>query len=823
PGAEGWGADASGGRGGRVIAVTTLNEDGPGSLRAAMCDTGKRIIVFKVSGVINLTTKPKNSFAHIFQDTLNSNFTLAGQTSPGGITVTGTSRILGSLAPEYSSTGVANFIIRFVRFRCTRDANLTCGSSNYDAIEYSDCSNFIIDHCDVSGGDDGTFDVTGSKYYTIQWSTITNSTYRCGDHGGSLFAYAPTHHVTIHHNLWAHHEVRAGLFHWGGLTAESNGQIDYFNNVTYNMWDFSLMIQDGGAVHFNCVGNTFVEGPNNQYYNGENPEYTSHNKENDIQVQSAAIGYFRNNNIYNDDGTVTVHDSSKVGGTRATSRFDMGPVTTHTAVEAFDKVLRSAGLWYQDSMNKRVEFETRTRTGRHRNNVAPFVMEGPASPTDTDNDGMPDFWEDAVGLNKNSASDATGDFNSDGYTNIEKYLNDLALARLGESYKYSADPIPAAWKVNPIKRLKIAAPVIWAMQGDAIQLSVSKKYSYYDSSVSASMSELSWTIANPSAATISSSGLFNALLPTDSLKIICYLTSQPSVADTIYARIFNKKALNPVADAVADWGNKAINYGKQGTLTIKTAPVYISATTGYDVKRSFLKFDLKSLPVSRSLLRAELVLNIVGINGSPAYFPMAMCTTANDWKEDSLTWLTEFPLLPNSWKYDWRSEVRVDTLYAAPVTGRQSWDVTSFMSSRLSRDTITFFLSKFKTGTNWISFAGKDTSITELRPELRLYLVGGTSSEDNLAETGEQSMSVVPNPFNPVTKIVLNNVRKQMGTSLKIYNVSGKCVANLTNDIIWKNNGAVAAFNASKLCSGMYVVKLDNGGTNIKVKAMVVK
>ncbi|MBL8025668.1 MAG: hypothetical protein JNL74_04620, partial [Fibrobacteres bacterium] len=457
PGAEGWGSVATGGRGGRVIIVDNLKDAGPGSLRAALCDTGKRIIVFRVSGVINLTSSPVNSFARLFQNIKNSNFTLAGQTSPGGITLTSDVRILGSLAPEYNSTGPKNFIIRFLRLRCTRNADLDCATypATWDAAQYSDVDSMLIDHCDFSGGDDGTFDITGSKNWTVQWSTITNSTYRCGDHGGTLTAYTPTHHITLHHNLWAHHEVRGSLFHWNKLPAPEYGMIDYYNNVSYNMWDFTLMIQDGGTVNLNCVGNTFVEGPQKHYYSSNYPDYCNHRYTGDIQLQTRVVGFFSDNRHLQENGAIRNVDTAKTAMSciKTATRFDMGPVTVSPADVAYEQVVHNAGLWYQDSMSRRVENEVRTRTGRHRNNLAPFVNAGPLPPTDTDNDGMPDFWEDAMGLNKNGQEDASADKDGDGYTNIEEYINDLALARMRLPYDNPVNPIPAEWTANPLIKL----------------------------------------------------------------------------------------------------------------------------------------------------------------------------------------------------------------------------------------------------------------------------------------------------------------------------------------------------------------------------------
>lgn len=827
PGAEGWGAIATGGRGGRVVLVTNLDDAGPGSFRAAMCDTGKRIIVFRVSGVINLTSNPIDGFSKIYQTEANSNFTVAGQTSPGGITLIGGQRLLGSLSPGYGSTGPHNFVIRFLRVRCTRSADLDCGYSNWDAVEYSDADTFIFDHCDFSGGDDGTFDITSSKYYTVQWSTVTNSTYRCGDHGGTLTAYAPTHHISLHHNLWAHHQVRATLFHWDGVIAEDNAQIDYVNNVIYNMWDFALMISDGGEVHYNVMGNNFVEGPQKQYYLGENPQYCDHTLGGHIQNGASAIGFYADNRQMQDDGGVFPLDSSAVGGGLALARYDMPQATLLSSAEAFEQVVHRAGLWYQDSMDRRVEQEVRTRTGRHRNNVAPFVTEGPQPPLDTDSDGMPDFWEDAMALDKADASDAVADKDGDGYTNVEEFINDLALARLGQAFDNPVDPVPAEWKTNPLKKLTVSPWPIRLVRNDTVQLEAVKRYSYYDSIQPADMTELSWSVEPSGVAQVDAQGRIVGLEVADSGRVVCWLTSQPSVRDTAVLTVWppaDAYALAPTDDAMADWFNMPHNSGDSSIITIKTATTYNSSGGGWDVKRGFLKFDLSALPHDRPVLRAELSLYVTGQN-LVVPFPMGLAQSDNNWGEDTLNWLTKFNLLPNSWKYDWRSEVNLGTFYVQPQNGRQIWDLTDIVQSKIAQDSLSFFLYKFKISDRWVSFASKDTA-AQFRPGLRIVLDNSVDAEGS-GQDGIRSsaLSVSPNPFNPVTCIYLNRIdRGSQAFSLRLFNLQGQLVRDLTPDVAWKDAGrGVAYWNASGVGSGVYVVRLQMGKQVWRNRAVMLK
>lgn len=169
PGAEGYASDITGGRGGQVIHVTNLDASGSGSLQAALSASGPRIIVFDVSGVIEAD--------EILIE--NGDFTLAGETAPGGgIT------IAGKLNSAYLDDTVTNFIIRHLRIR-PRNLSGTEG----DAIRIANNSNFILDHISVSWGSDETVDVYQSHDFTIQWSTIEESATHAGHPDGNYHNY----------------------------------------------------------------------------------------------------------------------------------------------------------------------------------------------------------------------------------------------------------------------------------------------------------------------------------------------------------------------------------------------------------------------------------------------------------------------------------------------------------------------------------------------------------------------------------------------------------------------------------------------------------
>ena len=200
PGAEGYGAKASGGRGGKVIAVTNLKPSGPGSFRAACEAEGPRMVVFTVSGTIDGDVKIKHDF-----------ITIAGQTAPGdGVT------IKGNLGIEASDV-----VIRYIRVRTDREG---------DALGTRYRKNIILDHVSASWSTDEVLSLYHNENVTIQWCMITEA---CARPDGShrFGAIWGNHHGTYHHNLIAHNDSRN--VRW----ASGCGFNDYRNNVIYN-WGY---------------------------------------------------------------------------------------------------------------------------------------------------------------------------------------------------------------------------------------------------------------------------------------------------------------------------------------------------------------------------------------------------------------------------------------------------------------------------------------------------------------------------------------------------------------------------------------------------------
>lgn len=392
PGAQGFGTQTIGGRGGQVMVVTNLNGSGPGSFREAMLSTGPRIIVFRVSGVIDL-----GGNIQLFEE--NSYVTVLGQSSPGGITLIG-----GSIGTYQSNFHDA--VLRFIKIR----------RQGGDTIAFNPVYNLVIDHLDLSGSSDETLDIDASHDFTVQWSTVTNSKSGDGSQNyGALIAYRPTNNVTFHHNLSAHHKGRCGAqFHWNGTQALPAGgvNLDLRNNVFYNCGTQQIYRVDQApseGTNWNLVGSYAKSGP-------DTPSGS--------MLSNFSGSVYMSDNLY---------PGQSIGGTpNRNEPHAFPPVTTSSANQAFEDVLTYAGSWPRDAMNVRTVDEVRNGTGTLGKIDDPLnTSTGPAPPADQDLDGLPDDWESANGLDPNDRSDSAQIHNS-GYAYIEVYLNEVAAQITGQ-------------------------------------------------------------------------------------------------------------------------------------------------------------------------------------------------------------------------------------------------------------------------------------------------------------------------------------------------------------------------------------------------------
>lgn len=425
PGAEGFGALTPGGRFGRVVHVTNLNDSGPGSLRAAIETMGPRIIVFDVGGVIELKKKlavPKGC----------GNYTLAGQTAPGGISITG--KELG-LAPRRNS--ISDFVIRNIRVRTTAGGEAD-GISMY-------ARNFVIDHVSIAGGCDENVGSYSSQY-TFQWSTVeacalwgqVGAHHPEGNHNrGYLQGYNAGARLTLHHNLIADHSYRLPLF-----SKITKGGADHRNNISYNWGGTATLMNGCTGGHFNMVNNCYVLGPQGGRANAPNRC---------IAVKKGTANIYPRNLTGNlfwpvmDAPAVTdfgvKNDKSYLFMDKP---WPAPPVTTQPASEAFESVLKKSGAWPRDALTRQTIAEVRsgTRTGGHGIR-APYeyfpMRQGPCSAKfDTDRDGMPDVWERKHGLDPKDPRDAcrivppSKSERHGGYTYIEYYINELMDTKAGK-------------------------------------------------------------------------------------------------------------------------------------------------------------------------------------------------------------------------------------------------------------------------------------------------------------------------------------------------------------------------------------------------------
>jgi pectate lyase len=431
PGAWGGGMFTTGGRGGRVIAVTNLNDSGPGSLRAAIEETGPRMVVFRVAGTIRLERG---------LDINHPDITIAGQSAPGdGICVAN-----GSL-----NINTHNVILRHLRVR-RGDPQ---GGQGSDNIGGNPLGQIIVDHCSASWGMDENLSLyrymkpmpngpdvrMPTVNVTVQWcitsEALNNKNHAFGGTWGGRDS-------TFHHNLFACNTGR-------NPSIGMSGGFDYRNNVVFN-WAHRTL--DGGdeTSLINVINNYFKPGP-----------ATNPNMRNTIarieqrKMYSPGRAFEAGNwypetpgrpgkwyvagNLFEGSPEVTTNNWNGMRGpeelARVNTPFEGWPVNQQTATEAFESVLAKAGatLPKRDAVDKRVTEMVRTGKVTTTNGIVNnpkevggypnYTFSPEAVTADTDGDGMPDAWEKTHGLNPEDPTDGSADLDKDGYTNVEEFLN----------------------------------------------------------------------------------------------------------------------------------------------------------------------------------------------------------------------------------------------------------------------------------------------------------------------------------------------------------------------------------------------------------------
>lgn len=414
PGAEGAGANTTGGRRGRVIAVTNLADAGPGSLREAVEAAGPRIVVFRVSGIIDLRSDLVVRHPRI---------TIAGQTAPGdGICLRGR-----SLRIE----GASDVVIRHLRIRPGASAG-----EPVDGVEVRQSQNVILDHCSISWSVDEALNTWhGVKDITVQWCLISEpldrSVHPKGAHGYG--ASLGGENGSYHHNLFAHATARNPSV--AGNRDHHTVNMDFRCSVIYN-WQHRTA--DGKPNNVNLVNNYFKPGPATVD--------AARRRIARVDDSQAAYGFKSRWHIAGNviEGApelsadnwaagVVLDRGVKLAEARSIEPFAVAPVTTEPAAEAYVRVLREAGATRprRDAVDARILAEVAAGTATHGRGIIdstdqvggwPEYRSVPA-PLDTDHDGMPDAWERRHGLDPADPADGHGDPDRDGYTNVEEFLN----------------------------------------------------------------------------------------------------------------------------------------------------------------------------------------------------------------------------------------------------------------------------------------------------------------------------------------------------------------------------------------------------------------
>ena len=436
PGAWGGGMFATGGRGGRIIEVTNLNDSGTGSFRAAAEATGARIVIFRVAGIIALESNI---------DIDHPDITIAGQSAPGdGI----------CLANHSLNINTENVILRHLRVRRGRPE----GGQGSDNIGGNPVGRIIVDHCSTSWGMDENLSLyrymkdlpdghrlkMPVKNLTVQYC-ISSEALNAKNHAfGGTWGGEDS---TFHHNLFACNTGRNPSIGMGG-------EFDYRNNVIFN-WRHRTM--DGGdeTSLMNVINNYYKPGPatNDNMQNTiarieERDMYSPGNRWKPgnwyTEMPKRPGKWYVAGNIVEGYPEVTADNWRGMRSSeredphpdaRVKAPFEGWPVNQETAMDAFYSVLANGGatLPKRDAVDRRVVETVRTGKVLTTNGIVNDPREVGGYPDyrfsaedvllDTDHDGMPDTWETKHGLNPASTGDGALDTDGDGYTNVEEYLN----------------------------------------------------------------------------------------------------------------------------------------------------------------------------------------------------------------------------------------------------------------------------------------------------------------------------------------------------------------------------------------------------------------
>ncbi len=809
PTAEGYGKYTTGGRGGAVYEVTTLNPTGTGSLGAAISASGARTVVFKVAGTI------RGSF-----NITNGNITIAGQTAPGdGICIRGN-----------LSTSASNIIIRYIRVR------FDPADGANDAIGGRFQKNIIFDHVSASWSTDETMSLYHNENTTVQWCIISEACEKfengvgIGHRFGGIWGNNPG---TWHHNLIANNDSRNPRW------ASGVGYNDYRNNVLYN-WGYQgcyggEAAQPGDSRYtfstINIIANYYKSGPATQSKSLiANPS---------ARTATDKGSWYVSDNYVNGYPNVTANNWLGVTGSnyiKMSAPWDAMPINQQTAEQAYLSVLNYAGCSFpnRDSVDARIIKDARNGTYTYGNkgiitypsDVGGWPILATGTPyTDSDHDGMSDEWETAHGLNQNDPSDRNG-IGEGGYTNLEVFLYQLdgeGGAVTGVSLSPATDTL-----------------------GIASTLQLNAKIEPYG----AGNQNVSWSSSDTSIAKVSSTGLVTGVaegtatitvttedggITAQSTVTVVYVkvtgvnVSPKSTSVNVGATQQLTAAVEPsnAANKTVKWSSSDTSIAKVDSTGLVTGVSKGTATITVTTEEGGFTAKCSVTAIPAVIYQAEnytsqggpgnSVLtsfggytgsgyvdfgdsgawiewnNIDGGSGGSAslIFRYANGSAVNRQCALSVngTWIGNLDFAPTGTWGDWTTQA-----------------VTTSLNS--GNNTIKLTVSSSNGGPNldYVNVAVGLTGIKDISSDL----------PDNF--TLSQNY---PNPFNPTTTIQYD-LPESGYCSLKVYNSLGQEVASLVDGN--KSAGSYNVnFDASNLASGIYIYRLSGSNVNLIRKMLLLK
>lgn len=395
PGAQGFGAYATGGRGGTVYHVTNLNDSGAGSFRDA-CSVSGRTIIFDVGGVIDYSG---SRFAP------KPNITIAGQTAPGdGITIYGNG---------LSFSGANNNVVRFIRVR--EGVN---GDSGTDAMGIANGNTMIFDHLTASWGRDETFSVSGSiTNITIQ-SSIISQGLQGHSAGGLIQTWGG---ISILRSLYIDNDTR---------NPKVKGVNEYVNNVVCN-WEtigYNMGGDSSGESWVNVFNNYFIRGQasSSSAISGGNT---------DFHIYATNNWYDGDRDGLLDGGDLPFASYGPMDLKTTPFTYPISTTSAYSPLTALKLAISDAGPSFRRDSVDELMIRELTSWGLLGGTITsellppmngPGVVRNGTPYADADQDGMPDYWENGTGSNASVANNNDPSPSGSGYTRLEDYLNWLA-------------------------------------------------------------------------------------------------------------------------------------------------------------------------------------------------------------------------------------------------------------------------------------------------------------------------------------------------------------------------------------------------------------